>query len=282
MSLTFTRNAIMSLPKIKVYWLEKSRAQSILWLLEELKLPYELDVFKRDPTTSLAPKDLLKIHPLGKSPLVELRPAETTADADGPAPPPLVLAESGYIFQFLTTHFAAHQGKADLIPQRWAEGHEGDVFGETEAYRRYEYLLHYAEGSLMPYIVMSLILGRMGSSAVPFPIRPITGMVAGRVSQSYIVPNMKRHFAMLEGMLSSSGGRFITGNSLTAADILLSFPLFAAMARCASLEQWEKGSLEATYPLLAKYADALKSQPGYEASKERIKKETGEFQDLLR
>ncbi|KAL5604478.1 hypothetical protein BROUX41_002447 [Berkeleyomyces rouxiae] len=278
---SLARNIIMSLPKIKVYWLEKSRAQSILWLLEELKLPYELEVFKRDASTSLAPQELLSIHPLGKSPLVELRPADADGD-DAATQPPLVLAESGHIVQFLTTHFAARQGKADLIPQRWAEGREGDVFGETEAYRRYEYLLHYTEGSLMPYVVMSLILGRMGSPSVPFPIRPITGMVAGRVSQAYIVPNMKRHFTMLEGLLSSSGGCFITGNALTAADILLSFPLFAAMARCENLTQWEKGSLEATYPLLAKYADALKAQPGYEASKERVRKDTGEFKDLLR
>ncbi|KKA28119.1 hypothetical protein TD95_002330 [Thielaviopsis punctulata] len=269
----------MSLPKIKVHWLEKSRAQSILWLLEELKLPYELCVYKRDEKTKLAPKALTAIHPLGKSPLIELTPP---ADAAAKQDKPLVLAESGYIIKTLTDSFAARQGRTDLVPRMFEEGREGDLFGQTEGYRRYEYVLQYAEGSLMPYVVMSLVLDHLGSSAVPFPIRPISGLVAGRAISSYVIPNMKRHFVMLEEMLATSGGRFITGDNLTAADILLSFPLFAAMARCGRLGSWEKGSLEETFPHLAAYAAALRAQDGYKASAVRVEKETGEFVDMLR
>lgn len=92
----------------------------------------------------LAPPELKKIHPLGKSPLISVQ-------APGAAEP-IVLAESGLIIEYLVDHFGP-----SLAPKRWQEGKEKQVQGETEEWLRYRYFLHYAEGSLMPYLVTALL-----------------------------------------------------------------------------------------------------------------------------
>lgn len=110
--------------KITLYWLEDSRAQRIAWLLEELNLDYEIEVFKRTES-GLAPKELRDIHPLGKSPVVAVQPQD--------AEKPIILAESGAIVEFMCEHF----GK-ELVPRRYEEGNEGKIGGETEAWMRYQ------------------------------------------------------------------------------------------------------------------------------------------------
>ena len=111
----------------------------MLWLLEELKVDYELKTFKRQ--NMLAPPELKEVHPLGKSPVVTV---ELEAN-----PKPLVLAESGYIFEYLIDHFGS-----GLAPERYQKGKDGEVCGETEEWTRYRYYMHYAEGTLMPYLVI--------------------------------------------------------------------------------------------------------------------------------
>ena len=123
--------------------LEKSRSQRILWLLEELKLDYEIKTYKRH--NMLAPAELKQIHPLGKSPII-------TINADGMAKP-LVLAESAVIVEYLIEHFGPH-----LAPQKWQYGKEGKVGGENEEWMRYRYFLHYPEGSLMTYMIVALLV----------------------------------------------------------------------------------------------------------------------------
>jgi hypothetical protein len=128
------------------YRLEQSRSHRILWLLEELQLKYELKTFKRR-ADKLAPAELKEVHPLGKSPLI-------TIQAPG-AEKPLVLAESGAIVEYLCDHFSS--ARPTLVPQRYAPGNEGKVGGETEEWMRYRYFMHYVEGSLMPFLVMTLV-----------------------------------------------------------------------------------------------------------------------------
>lgn len=125
--------------------------------MEELKLPYTLELFHRNKETRLAPPELEKVHPLGKSPVISVTPAGA-----GEGVEPVVLAESGFITQYLTEH--CPEGKK-LVPPRWKEGMEGKIGGETEAWMRYQYYLHYCEGSLMPVLVMALIIG--GKSTYP-------------------------------------------------------------------------------------------------------------------
>jgi glutathione S-transferase len=125
-------------PKITLHWLERWRSQRILWLLEELNVPYEIKRYKRDPKTSLAAPELKEVHPLGKSPVV------TIGD--------YAIAESALIVEYLSEHF----GPA-LIPAKWKPGCEGKVRGETEEYMRYRYYMHYCEGSLMSLMLVSLV-----------------------------------------------------------------------------------------------------------------------------
>lgn len=105
-----------------------------------------MEVYHRLPSM-LAPPELEKVHPLGKAPVV-------TITAPGSADP-VVLAESGFIFEYICEHFGQHK---NLVPKRWKDGQEGKVLGETEAWMRYQYLMYYIEGSFMPNLVQFLIL----------------------------------------------------------------------------------------------------------------------------
>jgi glutathione S-transferase len=138
------------LHKITLHWLNSSRAHRILWLLEELNLPYELKTYSRQPDM-LAPSELKKIHPLGKAPLL------TVSRPDSPENP-LVLVESAVIVEYLLDHWGNN-----LIPKRYREGLEGQPGGETDEWQRYRHFMHYAEGSLMPYMLIALLLSRMYS-----------------------------------------------------------------------------------------------------------------------
>lgn len=129
--------------KLTLARLAKSRAQRILWLLEELKVDYELKTYTRKGV--LAPPELKEIHPLGKSPLL-------TVEAEG-ASEPLVLAESANIVEYLVAHYGSR-----LVPKQYPDGKDGQIGGETEEWMRYRYYMHYAEGTLMPYLIIKLLL----------------------------------------------------------------------------------------------------------------------------
>ena len=190
----------MRLKVIKVHHLNNSRAQRVLWMLEELGLSYELVKYERDPKTMLAPPSLQAIHPLGKSPVI--------TDGDH------TLAESGAILEYLIeTH-----GKGRFVP---ATG--------TPAHRDYKYFLHYAEGSLMPYLLLKLVFHRVKTAKLPFFIKPIVNKIADKVSGDFIDPNLTRHFAFLDQHLAKH--TWFAGDELTAADIQMSYPLEAAAER---------------------------------------------------
>lgn len=115
-------------------------------MLEELHVPYELKTYKRK--ADMHSDDRLKeIHPLGKAPIL-------TIEAPGMAQP-LVLAESAAIVEYVCDYY----GK-ELIPQRYLKGKEGQIGGETESWVRYRYYMHYAEGSLMPAMLVGIIVQR--------------------------------------------------------------------------------------------------------------------------
>jgi glutathione S-transferase len=122
---------------IVVHHLENSRSQRILWLLEELELPYEVRRYSRDPKTMLAPPELRRIHPLGKSPLIE---------DEG-----CVVAETGAIVEYLVDK---------------ADGRLGPP-ANRDAVLRYRHFLHYAEGSMMPPLLALLVVGRLGLLGKP-------------------------------------------------------------------------------------------------------------------
>ncbi|KAJ5167539.1 uncharacterized protein N7482_006320 [Penicillium canariense] len=247
--------------KITLYWLEQSRSHRILWLLEELQLKYELKTFKR--RDRLAPPELKQVHQLGKSPII-------TIEAPG-TEKPLVLAESGAIIEYLCDHFSS--GQPTLVPERYQAGREGQVGGEREEWMRYRYFMHYAEGSLMPYLVMSLVNDTVRNSP-PFFLRPITAIVASQVESGFLTRNIQGNLAFLEHQLQTApgGGPFLCGKELTAADILMSFPIIAASGRILKDEtQRDK------YPLLVAYAKRLEEADGYKKAVTKIEQVDGHF-----
>ena len=184
---------------ITVHHLNNSRSQRVLWLLEELRVPYEVKRYERDPKTMLAPPELRAIHPLGKSPVID--------DGD------IRVAETGAIIE----HLLAEHPNSPLKP---AAG--------TEAARRYTYWLHYAEGSAMTPLLLKLVFGALPKRS-PGLIKPLVNAISNKAQSSFIDPQIEAHSAYWEGELSK--GQWFAGDQFTAADIMMSFPLEACSAR---------------------------------------------------
>lgn len=127
---------------IKVHHLNSSRSHRILWMLEELELPYEIVAYQRDPVTRLAPPALKAVHPLGKSPVI--------SDGDR------IVAESGAIIEYL----AKGPGGGRLWPRdgspNWVE---------------HAHWMHFAEGSAMLPLMLALYTSRLGAAAAPLQPR---------------------------------------------------------------------------------------------------------------
>jgi glutathione S-transferase len=183
---------------ITVHHLNNSRSQRVLWLLEELGEPYEIVKYQRDPQTMLAPPELKKIHPLGKSPVV--------VDGD------IVLAESGAILEY----FVEKHGR--LVPKPG-----------TPDWRRYRYWMHYAEGSAMPPMLLKLVFDRLERAKAPFFVKPIVKSISNKAKTGFIGGQIKLHLDFMEGELAKSA--WFAGDEFSVADIQMSFPLEAATAR---------------------------------------------------
>jgi glutathione S-transferase len=233
--------------------------------LEELKIKYEVKSYNR--INKLAPPEFKEIHPLGKFPVVTI---ESKA-----IPKPLVLAESGLIFEYLISHYGSW-----LAPKQWVEGKEGHIGGETEEWMRYRYYMHFAEGSLMPYLVIaflfnselsrriSLFCAAKGELAiktvVPFFIKPVARLIIGAVESNYLGPSLRTTYEFLESQIASSpnNGQYLCGSQLTGADILMSFPLLEARGQA--------GLNKASYPKLWAYLDRLEGHAGYKTAAQKI------------
>jgi glutathione S-transferase len=237
--------------------LEVSRSHRILWLLEELQIPYELKTYKRTEQ-KLADPALRQIHPIGKSPVVTVEVPGRTQ--------PLVLAESAAIAEYLCDYY----GKG-LVPNRYQDGMEGKIGLETEAWLRYRYFMHYAEGSIMPLMLISIVMKNIKDGPVPFFIKPITNAIVGKVTSIFLAPNFKTHYTFLEDQLKTApdGGEFLCGKDLTAADIMMSFPLEAGQSR--------SGMSQADCPLLWAYVDRLHQREAYKRSVQKIAEVEGSF-----
>jgi glutathione S-transferase len=182
-----------------VHHLNNSRSQRILWLLEELGVPYEVKRYERDPKTMLAPPELRRVHPLGKSPVI------THGDR--------VVAETGAIVTYLVDNF----GDGRLMPA-----------GGTEDRLRYIYWLHFAEGSAMPPLVMSLVFNEIPKQT-PFFVRPVANAITAAVQKMFLRPNIEAQLDFIEAELTANA--WLAGEAFSAADVMMSFPLEAASAR---------------------------------------------------
>jgi len=201
---------------IVVHHLENSRSQRILWMLEELGLPYEIRRYERDKETMLAPPELRAVHPLGKSPVIEDMAAAGTTRT---------VAETGAIVEYLVEK---------------ADGRLGPP-AHRDAALRYRFWLHYAEGSMMPPLLLKLVIARI-------PV--LGGQVAKRIQ-----PMIDRHLDYVESELAQRP--WFAGDAMTAADIMMSFPLEAARSR---------GGLDGSRPATTAWLDKVHARPAYQAA----------------
>jgi len=213
---------------IIVHHLEDSRSQRVLWLLEELGVPYEVKRYDRDPVTSLAPPELYAVHPLGKSPVI--------TDGD------ITVAETGAIFEYLSE---AYDQDGRLTPARGGQ-----------VSRDYVYWLHYAEGSAMTNLLLKLVFSRLPERA-PRLMRPIVKRVSDAAETGFIDPRIEEHLNWWETSLSASG--HFVGDSLTGADIMMSFPLEAVATRA---------DISAK-PNVSAFLERIHARPAYKAALER-------------
>jgi len=215
---------------ITVHHLNNSRSQRLLWLLEELGLEYEIKRYQRDPKTMLAPPELRKVHPLGKSPVME---------EDG-----IKVAESGAITEFVLDR---HDPKNTLRP---APG--------TPDRLRFTYWLHYAEGSAMTPLLLALIFGRMPKQPMPFFVKPVAKGIADKVLGTFVNPQLKNHLEFMEGELAKS--TWFAGEHFSAADIQMSFVGEAFAAR---------GGLNESKPHMWAWLKRIHARPAYLRAVER-------------
>ncbi|EDX78860.1 MAG: glutathione S-transferase family protein [Brevundimonas mediterranea] len=184
---------------IKVHHLNDSRSQRVLWLLEELGLDYEVVRYERDATSRLAPPELLAIHPLGKSPVIE----------DGG----VTVAETGAVVEYLL--------------DTYGEGRLRPAAGSEDA-RRFTYWLHYAEGSAMPPLLLKLVFSMLPRRA-PGLVRPLVKSIAAKALTGFVDPQLRAHVGFWEDELGRS--EWFAGDQFTAADIMMSFPVEAGADR---------------------------------------------------
>lgn len=211
---------------ITVHHLENSRSHRILWLLEELGVPYTLKVYPRDPKTMRAPAALRALHPLGKAPVV-------TIDD-------LVLAESGAIIE----HLIDTVGGGRLRP----------TAGTPEAVQ-YRYFMHYAEGSLMPPQLVKLVFEQVKKAPLPFFIKPIAKAIASKVNAAFIGPELAAHGAFLEDTLGAQP--WFAGTEFSAADVQMSYPVLALV---------EGGRSSEPLPHCRAWLAKLKARPAWQAA----------------
>ncbi len=213
---------------ITVHHLEHSRSHRVLWLLEELELPYRLVNYQRDPKVLLAPPELRRVHPLGKSPVLE---------DDG-----RVLAESGAILEYLVERYdTQHRFAPPSAP----------VDGEERM--RYRYWMHYAEGSAMPPLLMTLVFSRIRQAKMPFFARPVARSIVDKVMKGFVGPQLRGHLDWMEAELGRHP--WFAGERFTAADVQMSYPVQAAAVRYAGLEQ---------YPNLRGFLQRIGERPAFQ------------------
>lgn len=210
---------------LTLHHLEESRSTRTLWLLEELGADYEIKRYARTKA-GLAPDELKQVHPLGKSPVI--------TDGD------ITVAESGVITEYLIDKY----GKGQFKPRA----------GSPEASQN-NYWMHYAEGSLMPLMLLTIVFNRVEQA--PFIVRPIAKAISGQVKKGFINPNIKTHLAYVDQALA--GKDFFCGDELSGADFQMIIPLNAARSN----------GFTSNSPNIEAYLDRVHARPAFKAALER-------------
>jgi glutathione S-transferase len=194
-------------------------------MLEELQVDYSVKHYKRDAQTNLAPAQLKLVHPLGKSPVIT---DNETA-----------VAESGAIIEYIAKHY----GKPDILPP----------LSDTEKQEQ-SFWLHYSEGSFMPPLVTKMVLDKGRDKAKPFFVKYIVDKFVDAVLAAYFGPNIQANIAFVDRHLT--GRQWFVGDKLSCADIQMSFPLEAIVAR--------QG--KDAFPAIAAFVERVHSRSAYQAA----------------
>ncbi|CUM64986.1 uncharacterized protein PRCAT00002604001 [Priceomyces carsonii] len=231
--------------KLTLHWLDHSRSQRILWLLELLGLNYELETYFRDKNYR-APKELKDVHPSGKSPILVIAPEDGLEE--------ITLAESGNIIQYVVEKYDT---KGILTP-------------ESDYYKRQvNYFLHYSEGTLQPLLV-SLLVNFVARSAAPFGARYLTKLVTKGINDGYYTPELKQNLQYLDDLLQKQGTEYFAGNKITAADIILSFPISENLFSNKDAHDRFGGDL-LKYTYLSKWSEKINNDPVYKKITEQMR-----------
>lgn len=209
---------------ITLHYLQCSRSFRILWALEELGVDYQVEFYQRSASYA-APEILKNIHPLGKAPIL-------VDDGD-------VIVESAVILDYLQQQYDRLQ---QFKPQ------------QAKDQRQYDYWMHYAEGSLMPLLVMTLVMNNV-SKHVPWVIRPIAEKITDGVKGGFIRPRVKEHILYLEQYLSEHdhfAGEF------SFADIQMAFPLIALQKR-----------LHGKYPNIQAFVQRIQERAAFQRAEQK-------------
>lgn len=212
---------------ITVHHLNNSRSQRVLWLLEELGVDYEIKHYRRDAKTMLAPPELRAIHPLGKSPVI--------TDGDH------TIAETGAIVEYLI--------------ERYGEGRFVPPAGSDDRLK-WTYWLHYAEGSAMPPLLMKLVFTALPARA-PALVKPIAKSISNAALARMVEPQLKAHSEYWDKALAATG--WFAGAEFSAADIMMSFPLEAAVQRAGA----------GSKPNVKAFLERIHARPAYRKALER-------------
>lgn len=221
---------------ITVHHLEYSQSFRVLWLMEALGVPYELKLYARDKTTNLAPAEYKAISPLGTSPVI----------TEGE----MALSESNAIMDYILDK----HDKGGLRP----------AFGSPE---RVDYLFwfHASQGSLMPMLTFEAVFGVL-KKRVPAFLRPLIKTVLGKAEDSFVKPRLKLLMDKAEADLSRH--KWFAGETLTAADIVMSYCMESAKSR---------GYITAKHVNCQRWLDQMHNDPAYQAAMAKDGKSTMVF-----
>ncbi|WHP04435.1 MULTISPECIES: glutathione S-transferase family protein [Acinetobacter] len=209
---------------ITIHYLQCSRSFRILWALEELGVDYQVEYYQRTSSYA-APESLKKIHPLGKAPIL--------VDDDE------VIVESAVILDYLQQEYDEQQQFKPPHPKEQ---------------RQYSYWMHYAEGSLMPLLVMTLVMNSV-SKHVPWVIRPIAQRITDGVKAGFVRPRVKEHILYLEEYLAKH--EYFAGD-FSFADIQMAFPLIAIQNR-----------LHGKYPNIQAFVQRVQQRPAFQHAEQK-------------
>nr|WP_298928277.1 glutathione S-transferase family protein [uncultured Erythrobacter sp.] len=221
---------------LTLHHLEYSQSFRVLWLLEALGAEYELKSYDRDPKTRLAPAEYKALSPLGTAPVV--------TDGD------MVLAESNAIMDFILD---AHP-QSDLRP---AAGHKDRA--------RHLFWFHAAQGTLMSMQGVAMVLTLL-ETRTPWPIRGILKAAFGQVRKLFVNARLNAVYDLMESDLGKQA--FFGGDNLTAADITLVYPMYAAR---------DRGVFDTDYPNISGWFVRIEAMPSYIAARAKDNRERINF-----